>query len=252
MEISAKISWVKFKEVINQSSLQIKYIELSDRYLVFGIDDPIVVQCSIQKETPASYDQTDFETNYKPSLITPIMRNVVTSHERDDKMLRTLCGFADTDVNGVAEICIPVPQPGRWIAYGDCEFDVRHFGDRVTTMEVADLDRLVAWQIALAIDPGATEPVADAVVQASGYPDYPILGYYDERSLPDPLPANAKGTLYPGMAMTFQYGITEAQPVAGYAFIPGGMYFRLKAKKASPNTTGFKCYVSIDWAEPKA
>lgn len=193
------------------------------------------------------------------------VREVVTQLEKDDKGLRTFCAFQTTDEAGEAEFCIPIPQPKRFIAYGDSEFEVRHFGDYVKHIEVTDLDRLIAWQVALAMDPEATEPVADAVIQAmtaeqlgnGPFPQYPSLGAYEERSFPNPMPANAKGDIRAGMAMTFQYGITASEPVGGYGELPGGMYFRIVAQKASDAPTlqgqtgkaGYRCQLSIDWAE---
>jgi hypothetical protein len=108
--------------------------------------------------------------------------------------------------------------------------------------------------MALAIDPEATEPLTDAQVQASGDPKlaaYPILGHYDERGFPSPPPANSAGTILPGMGMTFQFGLTEAEPVGGYAFLPAGVYFIVECQKETA-VASKKCKISIDWAEPQA
>lgn len=176
--------------------------------------------------------------------------DVVTSMEKSDKTLRSFCVFAETNSSGIAEVCIPVPSDGRWVAYGDAEFQDREMGDYISILEITDLDRQIAWGMALAANPNATAPVADSVVQANGYPLYPVVGHYDERAFPSTMPANAKGTIRGGMSMTFQYGTTEAQPVGGYGFIPGGFYFRIVAQKATA-IAAKKFQVSVDWAQPE-
>jgi hypothetical protein len=196
-------------------------------------------------------DLNEFLSVYKPNGNKKSNLDVTTSMERNDKTLRSFCAFTSTDVNGVAEFAVPVPQPGRWIAYGDVEFETRSFGDYVAAIEISDLDRMIAWQMALAQDPNATAPVADSVVQANGYPLYPVIGYYYERSFPSTMPNNAKGNIKSGMTMTFSAGHgppTEAQPVGGYGFLPGGFYLVVKAQKAS-STQGVNCQLSVDWAE---
>lgn len=179
----------------------------------------------------------------------PSAKEVVTQMEKNDKILRSWCAWADTNDNGEAEFCVPVPVGGRWVAYGDVEFQTRHFGDYVKIIEITDLDRLIAWAMAMEQDPNAQAPLDDAVVQANGYPLYPVLGHYDERDFPEEMPANAKGTIKPGMSMSFQYAITEAQPIGGYGYIPGSFYFRVIAQKADGQGIGHKCQISIDWAE---
>lgn len=195
------------------------------------------------------------------------INDVATVLERDDKGLRTFCGFATTNEAGEAEFCIPIPQPQRFIAYGDMEFDSRHMGDYIKKIRIEDLARLIAWGVALAIDPNATEPVSDATIQAmpaeqlpggKALPNYPLLGAYEELKFPD-LQADpfVKGTFYPGMAMTYQFGPTEATPIGGYGELPGGMYFIVVAQKSATAPTiqgqtglaGYVCQMSIDWAE---
>lgn len=237
------LKWSQFKSFVDVSKYPIFYAETDDSYEL----DCKEYHCQIPKDSGA--DQTDFETNYKALSNKPVINEVTTQYEKNDKTLRCMCAFADTDSNGEAEFSIPIPASGRWIAYGDVEFESRAFGDYVKLIELTDLDRVLAMMVALQIDPGATEPVDDATAAAAlGLPLYPVLGHYDERGLPDPLPVNAKGNPKGGIAMTFQYGITEAQPIGGYGKLEGLMYLRIVAKKSTA-VSGIKCQLSIDWAE---
>lgn len=183
---------------------------------------------------------------------------VTTQMEKNDKTLRTVYLIGTTDANGVVRVCMKVPSNGRKIAYGDAEFETRHMGDVVRKIEFSDLERRIAWMLALAQDPNATEPLADAVVQQIQIPDvghfplYPVLDHYDERSLPtgENAPYN-EGTIGGGVAMTYQFGQTEMQPVGGYGNLAGDMYLIFEAQKADGHRTeGIKCQFSIDWGEP--
>jgi hypothetical protein len=150
---------------------------------------------------------------------------------------------------------LKIPTNGRKIAYGDAEFEIRHMGDYVSKIEVADLERALAWQLALLSDPQATAPIPDEVMRTleipgyGSFPLYPVLDWYDERHLP--ASELNEGTIKGGIAMTFRYGSTEMQPVGGYGNLPGGMYLVLEAQKAVAEA-GHICQFSIDWGEPNA
>lgn len=245
------VNWQTLKEFATQRNTSIQYVEDSDNYYLWAFDGPFCLSSQFYKIDNTS-DQQDFENNYKLLSNKSPKTQVVTAAELNDKTLRTFCVFADTNSNGEAIMSVKVPDSGRYIAYGDIEFEQRHFGDYVKSIEVIDIDRLIAWQIALSLDPNASEPVSDETVQGNGYPRYPIIGHYDEKNTADMANSNTDGTIKPGMAMTFQFGITEAQPIGGYGYIPGGMYLKIIAQKADGQTTGYKCQLSIDWAEPDA
>jgi hypothetical protein len=243
------ISWSSIKSFSSERKASIQYIELDSSYIIWCFDGPMYVTCEVVKDTD---DCADFEGNYKNSANVTPKNDVTTAYEKSDKTLRCVCAFAETDTNGVVEFCIPVPSTSRWIAYGDIEFKNREFGDYVSTIELTDLDRLLAMQVALGIDPNATQPVDDATAAAAlGMPLYPVLGHYDERGMPDPLPTNAKGNPRGGISMSFQYSITEAEPIGGYGQMLGGMYLRILAKKKTASA-GQECQLSIDWGEPNA
>lgn len=242
-----EISWASAKSKIG-SGLSFKEIDEQGHYFIYIPESQIVWLCKIYKDS--GVDQTEYESSYQSNKDGVLKSNVVTASELNDKTLRTFCVFSDTNASGEAEMSVKVPNSGRYIAYGDIEFEQRHFGDHVRDIEILDYDRLIAWQIALSIDPGATSPVDDTVVQANGYPLYPIIAHYDEKEISGMSNANTVGTVKSGMAMTFQFGVTDAQPVGGYGYIPGNFYLRIVAKKADGCGSGFKCQMSIDWAEP--
>lgn len=62
-------SWDKFKSLfITSKDAKLFYISEADYYLVYAFEGGIVYSCKILKTSPASSDQTDFETNYLPSI----------------------------------------------------------------------------------------------------------------------------------------------------------------------------------------
>lgn len=184
---------------------------------------------------------------------------VVTQMEKNDKTLRTVYAIAKTDSDGVARVVCKIPSDGRKIAFGDAEFEVRHVGDVVRKVEISDLERTIAWSLALAQDPNATSPLSDETIQSMGhiegvghFPLYPVLDHYDERSLPtgEAAPYN-EGIIGGGIAMTYMYGSTEMQPVGGYGNLPGDMYMIIECQKAAGQcVSGIQCQFSIDWGEP--
>lgn len=60
-----KHEWSSFKTLCNNKLLLMQMDESPARYALYAMDGALKYYCSIAKETPASADQTDFETNYK-------------------------------------------------------------------------------------------------------------------------------------------------------------------------------------------
>lgn len=62
MEIN---SWSSFKSLIANKELSMQYTELEKRYDIYASEGHFMWHCMIEKVSPASSDQTDFENNYK-------------------------------------------------------------------------------------------------------------------------------------------------------------------------------------------
>lgn len=244
--MNIEVGWSTLKEFVDERSLSIQWVDIDVKYLLCAMDGPFCLNSEIKKENPANSDQTDFENNYKTIGNKSPKSQVVTQYELDNKSLRTIAVFCQTNSSGIAKVSIKIPSNGRYVAYGDAEFEEKEFGDYISKIEVSDLDRLIAWQMALAQDPNATNPVDDSVVQANGYPLYPCLEHYDERTIETS--SNTAGTIVGGMTMNFQGQPSEAQPVGGYAFLPGDMYFIIECKKVTA-VANKKCQISLDMAE---
>lgn len=189
---------------------------------------------------------------------------VVTQMEKNDKTLQSCFAFGITDASGRAEVRYPIPAAGRFLAYGDAEFEVRHFFDRIVGIHIRDDDRLIAWGVAMAMDPEATAPLDDAVIQSltaeqmggvGPFPRYPILGGYEDQEL-EPGPAIFEGgppAWGPGMSMSYKYGMTEVGPVGGYAYVDGLFYFVITCQKGErcpeAERGGIGVQISIDGAK---
>lgn len=67
-----KLSWSDFKSICNSKLLSIQMNERDVVYYLTAYDGPILYRCDLLKESPASSEQTDFETNYKSSTNKPV------------------------------------------------------------------------------------------------------------------------------------------------------------------------------------
>jgi hypothetical protein len=86
--IMFELTWTDFKAVaITSKALKIQYAETSVRYYLTAIDGFIALyECEIPKSSPASTDQSDFETNYKTAanaLIGPTITDITTKKHLD-------------------------------------------------------------------------------------------------------------------------------------------------------------------------
>lgn len=59
------VTWSVFKSMVDAKGLLTQYIDIYDSYYLKAFDGPFEIRCIIPKTSPASSDQTDFETNYK-------------------------------------------------------------------------------------------------------------------------------------------------------------------------------------------
>ena len=251
----------------NTARLTKEIAESSITIALDRIDQPDTSTQEVQiifKATLSTAEQATLDalvTAHQPIPLASPAQEVTTQFEKNDRTLQCVFAYGLTDANGAVEARFPIPAAGRFLAYGDAEFEVRHFFDRITGILVRDDDRLIAWQAALAGDPGATEPLPDAVIQSltaeqlggvGPFPHYPILGGFEDQDLtPGPaLYENGPPQWGPGMTMTFQYGGTEVGPVGGYAFVDGNFYFVITAQKGercpANERAGIALQVSID------
>ena len=63
----SKVSWSQLKAFLDARGISCQYVEFDHVYIITGIDGPFSFITKIKKTSPVGSDQTDFETNYKPS-----------------------------------------------------------------------------------------------------------------------------------------------------------------------------------------
>jgi hypothetical protein len=61
------VDWATIKSFAQARSISIQFVQTADTYYLFAIDGPAELCSQITISSPASSDQTDFETNFKPS-----------------------------------------------------------------------------------------------------------------------------------------------------------------------------------------
>jgi hypothetical protein len=189
-----ELSWSDFKsQVLTSTAWQWIYFDLNNTYCIYAKQSDFTVLCKIYKDSGA--DQTEFEDDYKDNANTELAPIVTTQNEKNDKVLKLSCGFADFS-SGVAVISIEVPTGGRWVAGGYCFADAWAMGDRITKVQVT-------------------------------HPTYGVVKEYFDSEVAEP---NQGWAMYPAHNST---GEIEIDPIGGYGFIPEGFTLEIHAECAS-------------------
>jgi hypothetical protein len=213
-------SWVDLKlEIINKPRL-VWYSRDSFYYIEYcGLETTIKI------ESPASVDQQDFENNYKLLGNKPLLINEVkTQFEREDLVLKLSCkeGTVDT-ITKECTLTVQVPgtfgvDSGRFVDDGYCFTNVYTWGDRVSAVEIVDVDNLLGY--------------------GAGF----IAERYHDNDLPE---ANQGWMLW--CEEGTQGGI-DINKIGGYGQIPSGLYLRVKFKGV-PATLATKVAINISWGK---
>lgn len=234
--------WTDYKAQIAANKLNIQYSEHDGLYKIWGYngadamlseiylgDVPYAVVAAGYSQVQNDLDKTDFETNFMPSSNKKLENDVITVFERDDKDLKLAKGRASVNPatnKATISVCVagtPGSGDGRWILGGYAFVDTYH-ADDYAICYVEDTDRMIAWQIALAMNPGATAPLDDADVIAMGdYPMYPIVKCYYDEELDVPQQGWWTWPVVMGNSIPPQ-GECEVEPIGGYGFLPAGFY----------------------------
>jgi len=74
-----KVEWADVKSFIDLKQISTKYIEKINLYRIFGYDKDFQIFCDVDKISPPSADQVDFETNYKSEINKPF-RQIFYTH----------------------------------------------------------------------------------------------------------------------------------------------------------------------------
>jgi len=74
-----KLDWSDMKSFFDTDQVSMKYVEKTDKYVIFGYDKEFSSITTIQKTSPANSDQSDFENNYK-SNVNKTFRHRIYTH----------------------------------------------------------------------------------------------------------------------------------------------------------------------------
>lgn len=184
---------------------------------------------------------------------------VTTQYELNDKDLKLAKAMGTLDATThQAVMYLKVPgtpgtTDGRYIA-GGYAISEDYNKDDYVDVYAEDVDRIIAWGVALSINPNATAPVSDATVIAAGvipgygaFPQYPIIKSYTD----DEADAANRGWYFWPLAMgnsAAPAGECEVEPIGGYGFMPAGFYLKLIYIRPNTLTTG-SCRVNFYWGK---
>lgn len=215
------VTWPILKNFSDTRKTPIHYVDLIDRYFLKTKLDPFELECILKKNEDLSSIE-DFELNYKDLSNIPLESRVVTHFELDDKRLQLASAVAQFDQNGEAEILVQVPGefnpsvPSRYMAGGYANIDRYTFGDRMYAVDLVDVDNILGMG-------------ADTVITSFCDVD---------------LPEEKQGWRF--WASEGGEGEIEIEPIGGFAAIPGGLYIRVRFRRAV-NGTATKVACAVWW-----
>lgn len=208
------------------------------------------------KDVLSSTDQTTLSsvmtayTNVAPPVAIPVVTTQFELNNKDLKLAKMLASLPGDGSTTSATASVKIPgtpgsSDGRYIAGGyaiSADYDADDWCD----VWVEDKDRMIAWQMALASNPSATAPVADSVVQANGYPTYPVVKSYVDTELSV---ANQGWYFWPlaNNGQATASGECEVEPLGGYGFIPAGLYICCSYNRLT-KTSG-SCRINLEWGK---
>jgi hypothetical protein len=221
MKSALELPWSDFKDSIlsNHRWFWI-YFTKNNHYEIYAKLNDFTVSCRIYKD--GNSDQLDFEDNYKNSAPSEFRNNVITQFETDDKRLQLASDVAEFDQNGEAEILVQVPGqfnpsvPSRYMAGGYANIDQYTFGDRMYAVDLVDVDNILGMG-------------ANTVITSFCDVD---------------LPSEKQGWRF--WASQGGEGEIEIEPIGGFAAIPGGLYIRVRFRRAQ-NGTATKVACAVWW-----
>ena len=193
--------------------------------------------------TPLTSEQESYILDFLSSFNNQ-PKEVVTQYEKNDKDLKLAKAKANIDSETKkAIISIKVPgefgvDGGRYVAGGYAFID-SYNADDYATVVIEDTDRLIAWAVALALDPEAVAPISDNDIIAYGvlpspigqaFPTYPIIKSYTE----DEAEPENNGWFFWPVSLGSNLdpiGECEVEPIGGYGHCPSGMYLKLTVQR---------------------
>lgn len=225
MNFDVELPWPDFKAHIDSRGWAYQEFTISNTYYLFAKQNSFTALCKIYKDSGA--DQTEYEDDYQAGANQPIKDRVVTDFETDDKTLK-LASVSGSIVDGECVLELKVPgtftpgEYGRYISGGYAITDKYGWDDRITKVEIVDIDNILGYG-------------AGAVVGA----------YHD-----DEVDAENRGWRFWRGAYngTDCEGECDVEPIGGFGKIPAELYLRctFEAGAGSPAT---KFCVNFWWAK---
>lgn len=216
-----QLEWPDFKQVLDQRSMSLQSVVVGDNLWLSAFDNYFKIECLIRGLVGDAY-YDDYAANYAASANQKMKSSVVTEFELEDKVLRLASAEGTFDSSGDCVIEVLVPgtfdplNPSRLIAEAYIVEDVFGWGDRLTEVNIVDLDNILGA--------GA---------------GYVVETYHDAE-----MPSSSQGwRFYPTEQ---SMGEIEVEPVGGFGRIPGGLYIQAKFKRATGNTAT-KIIADIWW-----
>ena len=179
-----RVDWTTFKGFIDDRSLSVQYVDINDAYYLKAIDGNFSLDCKIQKDDPATSDQTDFEDNYKAAGNATFSdaggSTIVRTHafnNTDDLKFRGTGVSGTATKNATSNIDYVMPE-NRFINGVDLLIKDHVWGDKID-FQVVDVDNILGYGAGVVLDEFGKDWYVDPDKCGQGQirVEYPALVY---------------------------------------------------------------------------
>jgi hypothetical protein len=98
-----KTTWAQIVSLHERKAGSLQYVECAAKYKIWIVNGSFTLWCELYKDASDPTDLEDFENNYKDVANAVAQTEVVTQLEKNDKTLRTVAIFSETDATGGAQ-----------------------------------------------------------------------------------------------------------------------------------------------------
>lgn len=228
-EMLNDLPWASFKGLVDSKVLNVQWRDVMDCYWLKAFDGPFQFGCMIPKLGSPGADQVDFEANYKDVGNKSVSQEVVTQLEKRDKDL-VLASAQGDFVGNLCTLQVKIPgelgdMSGRMVAGGYGFTDIYGWNDRITKVQMIDVEFVYAGLAYPATPIEAGIPDTEGLSWADIMPDGVILGSYVDE---DCLEINRGWRLW---ADDGGQGGVDIDPLGGFGMLPAQAYLSLVFEK---------------------
>lgn len=134
-----ELSWAELKTIQQSIGGSFRYVDQTENYLIWLVDQGVLVSCEIPKTSPAGTDQSDFETNFKDDANSKAGRQRLRVFEQTTN-INVSAGSSHTIFDSATENIDSGTLKFLQVMFDDNEFDVEVIADGTQCYRLATED----------------------------------------------------------------------------------------------------------------